>query len=933
MGDRNITVQGDADGAVLSTGDHHYNAPVTNIYCKSPNFQSTPTLGRGPFLLPNCYVERSESLASLKERILGSGAGPSGVLAITAIRGLGGAGKSILANAFAHDPEVRDRFRDGILWVELGQDPDLLEHLRRWVGRLSINTNLPTTLEAATDDLRWLLGDRAVLIVVDNAWKAEHVRPFLVGCEGSQVLVTTRRASVADEISASVISLEGMTPEEAIRFLAKRLGQEHVDGARLDGALPVAEAVGYLPLALDLVASRVSKGITWANLHEALERECAQLEALDPLERRIEACIRLGLDALDATHPWAREAFLAFGILPDEATITAPMTATFWGVEPVEADRRLEFLEDFALLTTAPKICVGDDKWRSYRLHDLIHDYAKSLLGQQLGTPKKTPFAIAHADLLKRYQKRCTHQAGGSGRSKPWHTLPDDGYIHDHLTWHLKQAGRIDEIHSLLAEETAEGRNGWFEACDVLERVDSFLADVQRAWELADCAVRESTSPIHFERQCRYALIRASIVSLANNIPIPHLVAIAENRTWPVAKLLAFVRHIRNIVRRAEAAVALVPHLDRDGRLEVLNAALTGTYHVSVDGEEVEAFALLAPYLDSSQLDESLEIARRIVDSGTKNDLFAVLAPYLNRNQLNKSLAIVQGSAGSACRAQTLETLASYMDGDGRNEGSGVAPAGTSSIRNDAERVAVDRTFPLNATGDHPHGFTGTLPEISKPIGDAANLREVFSLLQSTLSGNQTRHRLSATLERAGVIVEESVRDAEYWAARCRELGRDQLEEMMGSVYRYGDVGHIISNEASYALLLEHDQRREMLASALTSTLDFRLWGQGRAEALARLAPHLDYDQFGTAMRIARSIDNSDHRSLALAALAPRLSTLPHDQLLPLWSESLHDLALNGRAELCSDLIMLTPVVNKLMGPEGLQKIAVLIQKVGKWWM
>src|SRR5262249_9142186 len=29
-----------------------------------------------------------------------------------------------------------------------------------------------------------------------------------------------------------------------------------------------------------------------------------------------------------------------------------------------------------------------------------------------------------------------------------WHTLPDDGYIHAHLIWHMEQAGWHDEIHT-----------------------------------------------------------------------------------------------------------------------------------------------------------------------------------------------------------------------------------------------------------------------------------------------------------------------------------------------------------------------------------------------------------------------------------------------------------------------------------------------------
>ena len=66
-------------------------------------------------------------------------------------------------------------------------------------------------------------------------------------------------------------------------------------------------------------------------------------------------------------------------------------------------------------------------------------------------TPRNT-----HAALLDRYQARLVGAA--------WYLLPDDGYIHAHLAQHMEEAGRAGEVHALLAEETSDGRNGWYVA-------------------------------------------------------------------------------------------------------------------------------------------------------------------------------------------------------------------------------------------------------------------------------------------------------------------------------------------------------------------------------------------------------------------------------------------------------------------------------------
>ena len=47
-----------------------------------------------------------------------------------------GSGKSVLAKNLALDAEVLARFSDGVLWVTVGQAPDLLASLNLWIAQL-----------------------------------------------------------------------------------------------------------------------------------------------------------------------------------------------------------------------------------------------------------------------------------------------------------------------------------------------------------------------------------------------------------------------------------------------------------------------------------------------------------------------------------------------------------------------------------------------------------------------------------------------------------------------------------------------------------------------------------------------------------------------------------------------------------------------------
>ena len=51
----------------------------------------------------------------------------TGAAARVGVQGMGGIGKSILAAALAHDREVRRAYPDGIVWVSVGQMPDLAQ--------------------------------------------------------------------------------------------------------------------------------------------------------------------------------------------------------------------------------------------------------------------------------------------------------------------------------------------------------------------------------------------------------------------------------------------------------------------------------------------------------------------------------------------------------------------------------------------------------------------------------------------------------------------------------------------------------------------------------------------------------------------------------------------------------------------------------------
>ena len=64
-----------------------------------------------------------------------------------------------------------------------------------------------------------------------------------------------------------------------------------------------------------------------------------------------------------------------------------------------------------------------------------------------------------------------------------------------HLTAHLEEAERIDDLHRLLALTTREGRNAWYRAKDSAGDFPGYVTDVDRAWLLAERQISSGEEP------------------------------------------------------------------------------------------------------------------------------------------------------------------------------------------------------------------------------------------------------------------------------------------------------------------------------------------------------------------------------------------------------------------------------------------------------
>ena len=835
-----------------------------------PRFPTTPKC-TAPFQappLPAYYVDRPEQHQQLKNCLLKDEMA-SGTLVMSAVYGLGGIGKSTLATAVARDLEVREFFNEGILWATLGQQPDILSLLSGWILELGDRDFKPTTAEIATNHLRTLLQGKKVLLVVDDAWNAEHVDPFLVGSDRTRVLVTTREVRVK---GADSMLLEELTREQSQELLVRSAGDAIGGDSEQTNAL--AEEVGDLPLALELAAVQLEEGIAVEDLLADLKTE--KLTTLVDLDvesiteadkkRSLVASFHLSLKRLSVER---LQQFAWMGVLPEDVPITSKMAATLWQMEERRAERTLIFLRRKALLL--PGATGGDGK-QTFRLHDLMHEAAQQLLVQDAkvdgdrGLPGLgLSLEDAHAELLNRYRSQSPNQK--------WNELLDDGYIHGHLAWHMEQAGWQDVLHELLAETTSEGRNGWYEACDRLGKLSFFVRDIARAWEIADITF-ESNPAAAIPLQMRYVMIVTSLNSMASNIPPELIAALVEKNYWSPAQGLAYALQSYAERRGANGIAKLARYLPSELFAEALEAtrSIQDEYYRALAlgalaqkqpelmGEALEAarsiqsefgrasvLSALAQYLPKEFMGEALEAARSIQDGDHRARALSALAQYLPKELMGEALEAARSIQDEYYRALALSALAQYLP----KELMGEALEAARSIQDEDDRAEALSTLAQYL----PKELMGEALEAARSI----QVEDYRALALSALAQKQPE-LMGEALEAA-----RSIQDEDYWALALGALAQKQ-PELMGEALEA--VRSIQSEYYQARVLRELAQYlpKELMGEALEAARS-----SSQASALRELAQYLPKELMGEALETARSIQDVNYRARALRELAQYL--------------------------------------------------------------
>ena len=321
--------------------------------------------------------------------------GASGTVAVCAISGMAGLGKTALAVRAAHllgsDFPARQLFLD-LHGHTPGKEP--VHAQDALVGLLTATgldpRSLPGDLSRLAEMWRDRTAGRRVLLVLDNAADSSQVAPLLPGGAASLVLVTSRR-HLGDLPGAVLrIPLDGLPAPQAAEMFTRLAPRAAASPAEVSSLVALT---GSLPLAISILARVFARHPSWA-LADLVAETRTGLLTLTAERDSVAVAFDVSYRHLD---PATQRFFRLLGAHPG-STIDVYAAAALTATSRYEAVRQLDSLHGEGLLT--------ETGYRRYGMHDLVRLYARELTAADIADSQLA------VDRVVGYYHQAAHAAG-----------------------------------------------------------------------------------------------------------------------------------------------------------------------------------------------------------------------------------------------------------------------------------------------------------------------------------------------------------------------------------------------------------------------------------------------------------------------------------------------------------------------------------------
>jgi len=323
--------------------------------------------------------------------------------------GMGGAGKTLLAQIAYNSSEVREHFKGGeLIWLTVSQTPNIKALYDSFCRQMGVTPMRVAQLEAYNTRLYNEFLRRRVFLVLDDVWNKGVLEQLdLAKGRGSVTLVTTRsqpvlkKAGVIDEDEVKVGDLSKEDSWKLFCVHAFSRGFSNIPSQLQDLAELVADECKGLPLALKVIGGLMLGKTTCEEWEYQLN--CLRESRKLPEQREEEALfgrLKLSYDNLDNDSPESKECFLGFAAFPEDRVVEIKELIKLWKGQGLLDDGTKMFGDNptrFAYYLVGLLVArslielaeneyevgetdVGDDCSYGCKVHDVMRDLALHII-------------------------------------------------------------------------------------------------------------------------------------------------------------------------------------------------------------------------------------------------------------------------------------------------------------------------------------------------------------------------------------------------------------------------------------------------------------------------------------------------------------------------------------------------------------------------
>ena len=331
---------------------------------------------------------RDDEKEKMIELVLSDNARSNDVIGVISIVGMGGAGKTTLAQLLYNDQRVKEHF-DLKGWVCVSEEFDPIRVTKVILEEITSSNFETNNLNQLQVKLNERVNMKKFLLVLDDVWKEDASKwamlqtPLVGGAKGSKILVTTRSTKVAAVMRAVYTHPLGELSSEDSWSLFIKLAFENGDSS----AYPQLEAIGKkivdkcqgLPLAIKAVGSLLHSEVEARKWDDILNSQIWDL----PTDTVLPA-LRLSYYYLPL-H--LKRCFAYYSVFPKDYEFEKQKLILLWMAEGLleepKGKRTMEEVGDLYFDQLFSKSFFQNSiRKKRFKMHDLIHDLAQLVSGE-----------------------------------------------------------------------------------------------------------------------------------------------------------------------------------------------------------------------------------------------------------------------------------------------------------------------------------------------------------------------------------------------------------------------------------------------------------------------------------------------------------------------------------------------------------------------